>query len=157
MSNYAFIEDVYETRLSNLDNDYDKIVENILGIKTKQKYNLTTKDKPSEFTNEIEIEEEKPVEKPIEKPIEKPVKKTIEKPKIENFNDVTIAECEDFLKHLEKCQRCRMFLIKKFNLDKKPEDLKREQYLDIIIFALSGVFVLFFIDIILNFGKNLKK
>lgn len=153
MSNYAFIEDVYETRLSNLDNDYDKIVENILGIKPKQKYNLTTKDKPSEFTNEIK--QEKPEEKPEEKPkqLEEKPKKQIK----ENFDDVTVEECESFLKHLEKCQRCRMFLIKKFNLDKKPEDLKREQYLDIIIFALSGVFVLFFIDIILNFGKNLKK
>ena len=154
MSNYAFLEDVYETRISHLDNDYDKIVENILGIKPKQ---LTTKVKPSDFSKANEIE--KPIKKTIEKPIEKiqkQVEKQVEK-QLENFNNISVKECEDFLKHLENCQRCRFFLIKKFNLDKKPEDLKREQYLDIIIFALSGVFVLFFIDIILNFGKNLNK
>ena len=150
---YAFIEDVYNTKLThNLDNDYNQIVENILGIKPKQKYELTTKVKPNDFSNgnEVKVEEEK--EKKIKKKVEK-----VEKKQKENFEDVSVKECEDFLNHLQKCQRCRMFLIKKFNLDKKPEDIKREQYLDIIIFGLSGVFVLFFLDMILNFGKSLKK
>lgn len=144
---YAYIEDVYDNKLSNLDNDYDQIVENILGIKPSQKYNLTTKDTPMNFSNEIKEKKQK-----VEK-----VKK-VEKIK-ESFdnNDVSTRECEKFLNHLEKCQRCRIFLIKKFNLDKKPEDIKREQYLDIIIFGLSGIFVLFLLDMVLNIGKNLKK
>lgn len=149
---YAFIEDVYDNKLSsNLDNDYDQIVENILGVKPTQLYNLTTKESVSDYSNINEIKEKK-VEKKIKKKVENVVKV-----KKEHFDDISIKECEDFLNHLEKCQRCRMFLIKKFNLDKKPDDIKREQYLDIIIFALSGVFVLFLLDIVLNFGKNLNK
>jgi len=35
--------------------------------------------------------------------------------------------------------------------------MKREQYLDLAIFTLSGVFILFLLDIVLNFGKSLNK
>lgn len=155
---YAFIEDVYNTnRISNLDNDYNQIVENILGIKPSNKYNLTKKIDVQDFSNKVpEVEEIEKVKKVEEVKVEH--EKSEIKNKKENFNnEPSYKDCEDFLRHLEKCQRCRMLLIKKFNLDKKPEDYKREEYLDIVIYALSGVFLLFLIDIILNFGKNLNK
>lgn len=148
---YAFLDDVYNTQIkSNLDNDYNEIVQNILGIKstsikpTENKYNLTNKIEPKIFTNEI----------PQEK--EEEIKEKNKVKKIENFNnEPTMKECEDFIRHLEKCKRCRMMLIKKFNLDKKPEDYRREEYLDIVIYGLTGIFLLFLIDIVLNFGKKL--
>jgi len=140
---YAFLDDVYDTRISsNLDNDYNEIVKNILGVSPSNKYNLTKKEQPKDFTNKVE---EVKVEEKVEK-------------KIENFkNEPTIKDCEDFIKHLEKCRKCRMMLIKKFKLDKNPEDYKREEYLDIVIYGLTGIFLLFLIDIILNFGKKLGK
>ena len=43
------------------------------------------------------------------------------------------------------------------NPDGISEDMKREQYLDLAIFTLSGVFILFLLDIVLYFGKSLNK
>ena len=145
---YAFLDDVYDTRISsNLDNDYNEIVQNILGVSPSRKYNLTKKEEPKDFTNKVEEVQE----------VEEVQIKTQEK-KIEKFNnEPTIKDCEDFIRHLEKCRKCRMMLIKKFKLDKNPEDYKREEYLDIVIYGLTGIFLLFLIDIILNFGKKLGK
>ena len=141
---YAFLEDVYETRMSNLDNDYNEIVKNILGVSPSNKYNLTKKEQPKDFTNKVEEVEKEEIKIPEKK--------------IENFNnEPSIKDCEDFIRHLEKCRKCRMMLIKKFKLDKNPEDYKRDEYLDIVIYGLTGIFLLFLIDIILNFGKKLGK
>jgi len=156
---YAYLDDVYNTNLtSNLDNDYNKIVENILGINPSEKYNLTTKKEVSDFTNELDYDKLKEDNKKIVKKNKK-IKEKVNKEKVnkENFSNVTFKECEDFLKHLEKCSRCRMILIKKFNLLQDPNEYKREQYLDIIIYALSGIFLLFLLDIVLNFGKKINK
>lgn len=190
---YAYIDDVYDSNFSQLENDYNKIVENILGINKNKKQenkkqenknkesniektnkNYTRKIIVPEFTNKISSDyydynqEQKNIDlndiektsKYIQNKYDNKNQKKIEKiGNKENFNnkEPTLKECEDFLIHLEKCSHCRMFLIKKFNLDKKPEDIKREKYLDIVIFALSGIFMLFLVDIILDFGKKLKK
>ena len=163
---FAFLDDVYKDE----DNkDYGLIVNNILnvnndepGLKKENFTRYTPVDDNSNELNYSNIEnmskyiEEKYNEQKEEKKENKKKKKIKKK---ENFTTEQneIEECEEFIKHLSKCSRCRQLLIKKLNLNRNPEDIKREQYLDLVIFTLSGVFVLFLLDMVLNFGKNLNK
>jgi hypothetical protein len=158
---FAFLSDVYNDKD---ENDYGLIVNNILNVNEEPGLK---KDKFTRFTpandqsNELNYSNLDDMSKLIEKKYNKKKKEKKEiakkiEPKKENFEN-EIKQCEKFLEHLEKCSRCRQFLIKKFKLDKNPEDMKREQYLDLAIFTLSGVFILFLLDIVLNFGKSLNK
>jgi len=165
---FAFLDDVYNSDKD--ENDYGLIVNNILNVNDEpglKKDNFTRFNPVDDQSNELNYSNLDnsnldDMSKLIEKKYNK--KKTAEKKKVkeikienkENFKN-EIEQCEQFLEHLSKCSRCRQFLIKKFKLDKNPEDIKREQYLDLAIFTLSGVFILFLLDIVLNFGKSLNK
>ena len=68
------------------------------------------------------------------------------------------SECLRFLNHISKCEKCRKFIIKKFNIQpENPEQKNREEMLDIAIYILTGVFVLFLLDSFMNLGKYLKR
>jgi hypothetical protein len=154
---YAFLNDVYDINQNKeKETDYGLIVSNILDIEDNKpglKNDLLyTKFTPIEDqSNELNYSNLEKMSSYIEDKY-----LTNSEKKKENFQN-EMDECINFIKHLEKCKKCRQFLIKKFNLDKKPEDIKREQYLDIVIFTLSGIFVLFLFDMIFNFGKSLNK
>jgi len=156
---FAFLDDVYNDNKN--ENDYGLIVNNILNVDKEPglKKEFTRFNPVDDQSNELNYSNLDDMSKLIEKKYnkkknEKKEKKNIKKK--ENFKN-EIEQCEKFLEHLSKCSRCRQFLIKKFKLDKTPEDNKREQYLDLAIFTLSGVFILFLLDIVLNFGKSLNK
>lgn len=166
---FAFLDDVYNSDKD--ENDYGLIVNNILNVDDEpglKKDNFTRFNPVDDQSNELNYSNlasssnlddmSRLIEKKYnKKKTEQKENKTTEVPKHkENFKN-EIEQCENFLEHLSKCSRCRQFLIKKFKLDKNPEDIKREQYLDLAIFTLSGVFILFLLDIVLNFGKSLNK
>jgi len=156
---FAFLSDVYNDNKD--DNDYGLIVNNILNVDKEPglKKEFTRFNPVDDQSNELNYSNLDDMSKLIEKKYNEKKENEGQKKnegQKENFEN-EIKQCENFLEHLEKCSRCRQFLIKKFKLDKNPEDMKREQYLDLAIFTLSGVFILFLLDIVLNFGKNLNK
>jgi hypothetical protein len=159
---FAFLDDVYnDDKILKNEKNYGLIVNDILntddnpGLK-KQKFTRFTpvNDNDSELNYSNLEDMSKYIANKYEKNIKK-TKKIKKKEKKENFKN-EIKDCEDFIAHLSKCSRCRQFLIKKLKLDKKPDDIKREQYLDLAIFSLSGVFLLFLLDMVLNLGKSMN-
>lgn len=158
---FAFLDDVYKDDKD--DKDYGLIVNNILdvndepGLKKEKFTRYIPVDDNSNELNYSNIENmSKYIEKKYNKKKEEKINNMKKRKKKENFQD-EIEECQKFIEHLSKCSRCRQFLIKKLKLNKNPEDIKREQYLDLVIFTLSGVFILFLLDMVLNFGKSLNK
>lgn len=158
---FAFLDDVYKDEDDK--EDYGLIVNNILNVNNDEpglkKENFTRYTPVDDNSNELNYSNIENMSKYIEKKYNEKKEGKKENKKIkkkENFKN-EIEECEEFIKHLSKCSRCRQLLIKKLNLNRNPEDIKREQYLDLVIFTLSGVFVLFLLDMVLNFGKNLNK
>ena len=168
---FAFLDDAYNINGNQKnEGDYGLIVNDILNIDDnpglkKEKFtrftpiddndnelNYSNLEDMSEYiTNKYEnkygkIKEQKKENKKEQK----------KEQKKENFTD-EIKQCEDFIEHLSKCSRCRQFLIKKLKLDKNPDDIKRDQYLDLAIFSLSGIFILFLLDMVLNLGKSMNK
>jgi hypothetical protein len=164
---FAFLDDLYNDETD--EKDYGLIVNNILNVDKEpglKKDKFTRFSPANDQSNELNYSNLEDMSKLIEKKYnnkksEEKIKKNIKKniKKKENFTtgQNEIEQCEKFIEHLSKCSRCRQFLIKKLNLDKNPDDIKREQYLDLAIFTLSGIFVLFLLDIVLNFGKSLNK
>ena len=159
---FAYLDDLYKD--DDNEKDYGLIVDNILnvddnpGLKKQKLTRFTPVNDNSSELNYSNLEDmsefiANKYEKDIQK--NKKIKKINKKVKKENFEN-EIKQCEDFIEHLASCSRCRQFLIKKLKLDKKPDDIKREQYLDLAIFSLSGVFLLFLLDMVLNLGKSLN-
>tara|TARA_B110000285_G_scaffold193249_1_gene222156 strand:- start:803 stop:1297 length:495 start_codon:yes stop_codon:yes gene_type:complete len=161
---FAFLDDVYnDNENMKTEKNYGLIVNDILNVDDnpglkKQKFTRFTpvNDNGSELNYSNLQDMSEYIENKYEKNIQKKNKKINKKVKKENFEN-EIKQCEDFIEHLASCSRCRQFLIKKLKLDKKPDDIKREQYLDLAIFSLSGVFLLFLLDMVLNLGKSLNK
>ena len=98
-----------------------------------------------------------------EKSREHPIDKEEEdKVPVEKFSNVMYgkyySECSSILKHLAVCEKCRQFIQKKFAPEpKKEEDEEEEEndeYLDLAIYIITGVFVLFLLDLLMKFGKN---
>ena len=154
---FAYLDDIW-----NDEKDYGLIVNNILNVNDEpglKKENFTRYTPVTDQSNELNYSNIENMSEYIEKKYNKKKEEKKENKKIkkkENFKN-EIEQCEEFIKHLSKCSRCRQLLIKKLKLNKNPEDIKREQYLDLVIFTLSGVFVLFLLDMVLNFGKSLNK
>ena len=80
---------------------------------------------------------------------------------IEKFSNVMYgkyySECSTILKHLSVCAKCRDFIQKKFVPKEQPvekeEDIN-DEYLDLAIYIVTGIFVLFLLDILIKFGKK---
>jgi hypothetical protein len=71
----------------------------------------------------------------------------------ENFTDLD-SDCEDIIRHCLKCKNCRKKLIEAFKINN--EQNKTDELLDIVIYALTGVFVLFLLDFFIKIGKIVK-
>ena len=78
----------------------------------------------------------------------------------ENFNNTDNFNCNKFLYHLSVCEKCRNFAKKKFHNPNKiikiPRKNKSDEILDIALFIISGIFLLFLLDIFLKLGKRIS-
>jgi hypothetical protein len=160
---YASLEEVYDKNtLEAKQNDYDDVIKNLIDQNKRQGYIETEKHEPSgldrskftkfqkveNYTNELDQ-----LEKLIDTKYNKP-----EEPQEIKINMKEEPDCLKILDHISKCAKCRQFIIEKFEI--KPEDPKeksKEEMLDIVIYILSGVFVLYLLESFVNLGKFLKK
>ena len=98
-------------------------------------------------------------EKSRDYPLEEQHKEKQQK-NIEKFENIYYgkyhSECSSILKHLSQCEKCRHFVQKKFT--PKVQEVKRseqeDEYLDLAIYIVTGIFVLFILDMLLKFGKK---
>ena len=167
--NYASLDELYNnpinSRRPNTENNYDNIIKKIVYSQKNDK-NKTNIPDPSgndenylnykdfgDFDNDFQPND---LEKKIENFENKKEEDTIsiDLDDLDNENE----KCVKFLDHVSKCEKCRKFIMKKLNLTTKTkEDKQKEEMLDIVIFILTGIFVLFLLDSFMNLGKYIKK
>lgn len=168
--NYASLSEIYDKpTMTQRQNSYDYIIKNLVQTQTSEPSktipvptgdsNYTTYKKVENFNNTIEDKVLKDIETKIDTDYNKPEKKKTyisipEEP--ERFTNED--DCMRFLDHMSKCEKCREFVMKKFNLSPKTNEQKnREEMLDIAIYILTGVFVLFLLDSFMSLGRFIKK
>lgn len=170
--NYASLDEIYNdnnkmqqqiNEQQQRQNSYDNIIKDLIYSQKEDSYsnipepistsnNFTTYQKVQNTSNKIS-------------PKKSAAK--LEK-RIENFEDsykskkiaidIDNIPCDNMLEHILKCDKCRNIIIEEFQLNNKTiEDKKREDMLDVAIYVLTGVFVLFLLDSFMNLGKYLKK
>jgi hypothetical protein len=115
------------------------------------KYNKYQKPKKAEYPEPIQYEKSR--DYPLEE-------KQQEKQNIEKFSNLHYgkyhSECSSILLHLSQCEKCRKFVQSKFAPPKKIEDEEEEndEYLDLAIYIVTGIFILFILDMLMKFGKK---
>lgn len=85
-----------------------------------------------------------------------------EEPVVEKFSNVMYgkyySECSSILKHLSVCAKCRSYIQNKFvkNTEepKDEDDDENDEYLDLAIYIVTGIFVLFVLDMLMKFGRK---
>lgn len=161
---YASLDEIYDKNtLEMKQNNYDEVIKNLIEQNKRQGYiendkhepaglnrsKFTTYQKVENYTNELD-ELEKLIDEKYNKPDEKPQEIKI---KMKEEND-----CLKILDHISKCEKCRKFIIEKFEINPKdPKEKGKEEMLDIVIYILSGIFVLYLLDSFMSLGKFLKK
>lgn len=98
-------------------------------------------------------------EKSREYPLANNTDEKIEKFTNENSYGKYQTECSSILTHLSHCEKCRNFVRQKFAPAKKEEhqeEEKEEEYLDLAIYIVTGIFILFVLDMLMKFGKRLR-
>ena len=65
------------------------------------------------------------------------------------------GECSIILQHLSKCQKCRAYFQQKFTPqhEQEPEPEETDEYLDLAIYIVTGIFILFALDILIKFNR----
>jgi len=80
--------------------------------------------------------------------------------KTERFTGAAKNSCSKMLFHLSKCSKCRKYVMEKFQIEKQEVSIAkkstRDELLDIAIYIITGIFILFLLDIIVRLGKNLR-
>ena len=61
-----------------------------------------------------------------------------------------VMNCASFIKHLRTCKKCQRIMKEKYS-----NGGTNEQIIDIAIYGLTGVFILFLLDMFINLGKRL--
>jgi FKBP-type peptidyl-prolyl cis-trans isomerase (trigger factor) len=81
----------------------------------------------------------------------------VEEYETESTKDIN---CGHLLEHLAKCPKCRLYLEKHFgkqeNIQKYIQKKREDQFLDIAIYIVTGIFILFLLDIFVRLGKFMK-
>ena len=80
---------------------------------------------------------------------------------IEKFTNMSpenkyASECSIILQHLSGCNKCRAYFQDKFAPQDKDEEVKEEEndeYLDLAIYIVTGIFILFALDILIKFNR----
>lgn len=158
-ASYANLEEVYNPiTLRNQANQYKKIINDISSFNSRGKerdYSFTTRRKPKKeaFTNKVGTELDQMNLDDLEKMIDsynKPEKKVTPTSK---------STCDNFLEHIKTCKSCRAYVMENFasKTVKSDSDKNREEMLDIAIYILTGVFILFLLDTFMGLGKFLKR
>ena len=87
----------------------------------------------------------------------------IQKVNVEKFSNVEYgkyhSECSSILKHLSQCEKCRQFVKQKFAPSRpihkeEEEEEENDEYLDLAIYVITGIFILFLLDMLLKFTKK---
>ena len=129
--------------------------ENVSASLGKKRSKFTTYKNVENFSNNLE---EDKLLKGIEDKIDREYNSPNSKKEYITLKDNEDTDCLKFLDHISKCEKCREFIIKKFKLtEATPEQKNREYMLDIAIYILTGVFVLFLLDSFMNLGKYIRK
>jgi hypothetical protein len=162
----ALISEVYGVDYIKNQNDYKQIVNDIVKNKNKTFDN----PEPDRFKSQVQSyeqtndnyfnlnSEDELIRKIEQKIIKKEQKNETQKngknkQMKENFTDLD-SDCEDIIRHCLKCKNCRKKLIEAFKINN--EQNKTDELLDIVIYALTGVFVLFLLDFFIKIGKIVK-
>lgn len=82
----------------------------------------------------------------------------IKKENVEKFSNINYSgkyqsECSSILTHLSQCIKCRKFVQNKF----APQETEKEdndEYLDLAIYIVTGIFILFTLDMVMKFGRR---
>ena len=94
-----------------------------------------------------------------EKSREYPIKKD---KGIEKFTNMDMSadnkyagDCSSILKHLSGCEKCRAYFQQKFvpHEEPEPEMEENDEYLDLAIYIVTGIFILFALDILIKFNR----
>ena len=164
---YANLEDVYNPEtLKRQENQYKKIVSDISSFNRRsgvKDYSYTTKRSPRKesFTDKVVPVNMTKVDEvdnmnldDLEKMIDNHSRKQQKK-----VTPTSKTSCDNFLEHIKTCKSCRAYVMEKFAVspEKSESDKNREEMLDIAIYILTGVFVLFLLDTFMNLGRFLKK
>lgn len=68
----------------------------------------------------------------------------------EEYDSDDELECNDVLQHIRGCKICQSKLI----IDKDPLSIP-DNIIDMILYTITGIFILFLLDIVLRLGKSL--
>ncbi len=74
-----------------------------------------------------------------------------------SYNGKYKTECSSILTHLSHCEKCRNFVQQKFCSSQQEEEYNEDasdEYLDLAIYIVTGIFILFMIDILVKFGPR---
>lgn len=182
--NYASLDEIYkESSLQVKKNQYEDIIKNITSsnkksVTKRDLYNYgeqpesnlyatykkqpasknlySTYNRPENFNNNLEQQQQQVqyIESQLDNSSNQREHETITLDTDNNEND-----CLKFLDHLSKCKKCRDFIIKKFNLTEQddPSIKRKDEMLDMAIYILTGVFILFILDSFISLGKYIKR
>ena len=169
--NYASLSEVYDAPIiKEQENKYNDIMKNLVQHNERQGYlegnthepvgiqrsKYTTYQNVENFSNSLEGDK-------IIKDIETKFDREYNQPEASRGEYITLkdteeSDCLKFLDHISKCEKCRNFMMKKLKLTPEtPEQKNREEMLDIAIYILTGVFVLFLLDSFMSLGKFIKR
>ena len=132
----------FDNNYNRFDNQYIKEDKKYMGIEynNSKKSNYNSYSEYANYTNEPHEEEI------LAKQIEEKISKR------ENFTQQN--ECNDeFLKHCLTCDKCKQKILKYLKDNNQIDNIKNDEILDIVIYALTGIFILFLLDFFTKLGK----
>ena len=155
-TSYASLEEVYNPiTLKKQQNKYNSIINDISSFNKREAFTTRKSPMKEAFTNKVSKNDN----------VDNVNLDDLEK-MIESYNKPTTrvtpsskSSCDDFLEHIKTCESCRAYVTEKFSVapEKTESEKNREEMLDIAIYILTGVFVLFLLDTFMNLGRFLKR
>jgi hypothetical protein len=64
-------------------------------------------------------------------------------------------DCMSVLEHVKKCKICQSKIIEERGKSENLFSLS-DNFLDILLYTISGIFILFLLDTVLRIGKSLR-
>lgn len=118
---------------------------------THQPYQQVENVKPNMNNNQQLI-------KQVEEKLNTPKKEHFGTINMDNFKSSGEFDCQKMLDHCAKCEKCRNYLMKKLKVSpQSSQDKEREDILNLVIYAMTGIFILFLLDAFMSLGKLLRK
>lgn len=77
------------------------------------------------------------------------MKKPVSERIVENFDNMD-ERCDTIVKHLETCAKCRKYVLSNFSAEETTDEI-----LQIIIYGITGVFILFILDLFFKKGLSM--